>query len=342
MKAVRLIAPGAPLEMREVPVPEPGRDDVLIRVKAAGICHSDAHYRAGVSPVRRLPLTLGHEVSGVVERAGDGVFHVRPGARVCVHYLDTCGGCAWCRGGHEQFCAEGRMIGKHRDGGFAEYLLAPARSVFSLPAEIPFEHGAVLMCSSATSLHALRKARLRPGETVAVFGVGGLGASAVQLAFALGASAVYAVDLSAEKLALAESFGARPVPASGPDPAGEIRRLTGGRGADVALELVGLPATMRQAVLCLGPLGRAALAGLTRETFEVAPYAEVINGEAEIIGVSDHLASELPELLGYAAGGRLDLSRIVARTVPLDAGAINGVLDELGRFGGAVRTVVAP
>ena len=341
MKAVRLVAPGRPLELHDIPVPVPGPDDVLIHVHAAGICHSDVHYRAGVSPAGPLPLTLGHEVSGVVESCGAAVKNFRPGERVAVHYLATCGGCAWCTGGHEQFCATGEMIGKNRAGGFAENIVMPARSVFRLPAAVSFAHGAVLMCSSATALHALRKARLRAGESVAVFGLGGLGASAVQLARVLGASAVYAVDLNADKLALAEKFGAMPVNARAVDPVAEIRRLTGGRGVNVALELVGLPLTMQQAVRVLGKLGRVALAGLSRQPFAVDPYLELINQEAEIIGVSDHLARELPELIGYAASGRLDLAPVVTRTVPLDAGAINGVLDELENFGGATRTVVS-
>ena len=341
MKAVRLVAAGQPLELHDVPVPVPGPEDALVRVHAAGICHSDVHYRAGVSPAGPLPLALGHEVAGVVERVGEKVRSVRSGDRVCVHYLATCGACAWCAGGHEQFCADGQMLGKNRPGGFAEYTVMPARSLFVLPPEISFAHGAVLMCSSATALHALRKARLQQGETVAVFGLGGLGASAVQLARALGAAAVYAVDLNPEKLALAEKFGAVAVNALTGDPVAEILRLTGGRGVNVALELIGLPLTMQQAVRVLGKMGRAALAGLTQQPFGVNPYMELINQEAEIIGVSDHLARELPELLRLTVEGRLDLRPIVTRTVPLEAGAINAVLDELEKFGGATRTIVA-
>lgn len=340
MKALRLVAPHRPLEMHDLPVPEPGPDDVLIRVRAAGICHSDAHYRAGTTRFDELlPLTLGHEVAGIVERAGANITRLAPGQRVCVHYLATCGACGWCAGGHEQFCGTGRMIGRHRDGGFAEFMVMPAASVHVLPDGISFAHGAVMMCSSATALHALRKARLRPGESVAVFGIGGLGASAVQLARALGAAQVFAVDINPGKLALAESFGAVPVDGRG-DAVAEIRRRTGGRGADVALELIGLPQTMQQAVRVLNKMGRAALAGLTRQPLAVDPYSELICPEAEIIGVSDHLGSEIAELLQLAADKRLDLGPIVTRTVPLDAAAINGVLDELERFGGATRTVV--
>jgi propanol-preferring alcohol dehydrogenase len=342
MKAVRLIEPGRPLELQEVKVPAAGARDVLVRVKAAGVCHSDAHYRAGKSVARPLPLTLGHEVAGVVERAGAEVANFKAGDRVCLHYLASCGACVYCQRGNEQFCTSGAMMGKHRDGGYAEFIVMPARNVFRLPEEIPFEQGAIMMCSSATSLHALNKARLRAGESVAVFGVGGLGLSAIQLAKVLGAREVFAVDIRAGKLALAERFGAVPVNAAACEPVAEIGRLTGGRGVDVALELIGLPVTMRQAVQSLAIQGRAALAGITVKTFEVAPYFEVLNKEAEIIGVSDHLAQELPQLIEWARRGALDLSRVITRTVPLDATAVNAALDDLEHFGEQGRTVITP
>jgi len=342
MKAVRLVKPGSPLEEEEIEIPSFGTRDVLIRVKAAGICHSDAHYRAGLSPVEPLPLTLGHEVAGVVEETGENVADFAPGDRVCVHYLVTCGRCVFCEAATEQFCVTAQMIGKHRDGGYAEFILVPERSVFRLPDEIPFEQGAILMCSSATSFHALNKARLRFGETVAIFGVGGLGISAVQLARHFGAAEVFAVDINPRKLELAGRFGAISINASAGDPVEQIQELTPGRGVDVALELVGLPLTMRQAVQSLAILGRAALVGLTREIFEIAPYSELLNKETEIIGVSDHLASEIPVLLDLARTGKLDLSHGIIRTVPLEAAAVNGVLDRLEKFGDDVRVVITP
>jgi 2-desacetyl-2-hydroxyethyl bacteriochlorophyllide A dehydrogenase len=342
MKAVRLIQPGRPLEMQEVDVPQVGPRDVLVRVEAAGICHSDAHYRSGVSPVYPLPMTLGHEVAGVVEQVGADVAKLKAGDRVCLHYMVTCGDCEYCNQGREQFCTSGKMIGKHRDGGYAEYIAIPARSAFVLPDEIPFAQGAVMMCSSATSLHAVNKARLRPGETVAVFGVGGLGMSAIQLAQAYGALRVYAVDVNPVKLEMAERFGAVPVNAQQADPVDEIRRLTGSRGVDVALELIGLPLTMDQAFRSLAVFGRVAIAGLTDRTFEVAPYRDLLNREAEIIGVSDHLAEELPRLIEFVRQGQLDLSDVITEAVDLDAGVINDALDELDAFGNQVRVAIAP
>jgi propanol-preferring alcohol dehydrogenase len=342
MKAVRLVRVGAPLEMQEIPVPEVGPTDVLVRVRAAGICHSDAHYRAGRSPVHPLPLTLGHEVAGVVERVGSKVASPRVGDRVCIHYNITCGSCHQCSTGNEQFCPTGLMIGHFTDGGFAEYIAVPARNAIPLPDEIPFPQGATLMCASATSFHALRKSRLRAGETAAVFGIGGLGASAIQLARAFGAIEVFAVDIRDEKLALAKSYGAVPVNASQVDPVEEIRRHTRGRGVDVALEVIGRPETMSQALRCLGVMGRAVIVGIADAPLSIDTYRELLGNEAELIGANDHLLQELPVLVDMARRGILDTSRVVTRTVPLEAKAINETLDALERWDAGVRTVVEP
>jgi propanol-preferring alcohol dehydrogenase len=328
--------------MQEVPVPSVGAKDVLVKVKAAGICRSDMHYRAGASPVHPLPLTLGHEVAGVVEEVGAEVRNVSAGDRVCLHYLVSCGDCPYCARGSEQFCTTGSMIGKYRDGGYAEYIVVPSRNAVPLPEEIPFEQGAIMMCSSATSFHALHKAELKLGETVAVFGVGGLGISAVQLAQAFGALDVYAVDISADKLKLAESYGAIPVNAKRADAVAEIKRLTDGRGVDVALELVGLRQTAEQAVQSLAVFGRAVMVGISEQPFEVHSYHDMIQREAQIVGCADHLLQELPLLVELVRRGALDLSSVVTRTVPLDAQAINAALDDLEAFGPEVRTVITP
>lgn len=262
------------LQMQEGPVPEVGPQDVLVRVKAAGICHSDVHYRAGVSPVHPLPLTLGHEVAGVVEQVGPEVTALNVGDRVCLHYMVTCGDCVYCSVGSEQY--------------------------------------------------------------------GGLGMSAVQLAQAFGALDVYAVDINPVKLKTAEGFGATPVNAAQTDPVTEIQRLTVGRGVDVALELIGLPLTVRQAVKFLAVFGRAVVVGITDKPVEIETYQDVMCKEAELIGSSDHLASELPALIEFARRGVLDLSAVVTRSLTLDADAINGALDRLKDFSDQVRVVITP
>src|SRR5438552_7672310 len=253
MKAVRLVEIGKPLEEADIPIPEIGSSDVLIRVAAAGICHSDVHYRDGISKIEHLPLTLGHEIAGHVEEAGRDMTHLSVGDRVCVHYLVHCGSCEFCVRGLEQFCHQGQMIGKHRDGGYAEFIKVPGRNAFALPEEISFEVGAIMMCSSATALHALNKARLKPGESVAIFGFGGLGFSALQLARALDCGGVYVVEINRAKLTSAAKLGVVAIDANAADPVEQIKEATGGKGVDVSVELIGSAETMRQCVLCLAP-----------------------------------------------------------------------------------------
>jgi len=342
MRAVRLVQLGKPLEKADISIPQVGSSDVLIRVAAAGICHSDAHYRDGISKIDRLPLTLGHEVAGTVERVGKDVRNVSRGDRVCVHYLVSCGSCEFCARGLEQFCRSGQMIGKHRDGGYAEFIKVPGANVFLLPDEIPFEVGAIMMCSSATALHALNKARFKPGESIAIFGFGGLGFSALQLARAFDSGNVYVVEINPAKLSTAARMGANAIDARSADPVDQIKEATAGKGVDVALELIGSAKTMRQAVLSLGPLGRAALVGLTAEPMSIHSYTELINKEAEIIGVSDHLATELPALIEFARSGKLRFPPETVRVVDLNAAQINAALDSLQGSIDRVRTVIVP
>ncbi|MFN8413649.1 MAG: zinc-binding dehydrogenase [Anaerolineales bacterium] len=342
MKAIRFIGPKQPLEMQDIPVPEIGDRDILVKVKAAGICHSDAHYRAGISPVRPIPLTLGHEVAGVVEKIGSQVTNVKIGERVCLHYNLTCGDCYYCATGNDQFCEKVLMLGHYTNGGYAEYIAVPARNAIHLPDEIPFEQGATLMCASATAFHALKKSRLKAGERVAIFGAGGLGQSAVQLAKAFGALEVYAVDINEEKLKLAAMYGAITVNGKNTNAVEEIKRLTNGKGVDVAIEMIGLQQTMKQAIQVAGVMARVVVVGLSNKPIEIDTYNEILGNEVELIGSNDHHLQELPLLVEMARKKVLDTSRIVTKTVPLDAEEINEVLDNLEKFGSDVRTVIVP
>jgi propanol-preferring alcohol dehydrogenase len=339
-RALRLVAQDTPLVEEDLPIPELAAGEALVSVQAAGICRSDVHYLQGSPRLPPLPRTLGHEVAGVVEALGPNPpAGIMEGLRVGIHYQTSCGTCRFCQAGNDQFCVSGQMIGNSRDGGYAEKIVVPARNLVAVPDDVAIEHAAVMMCSSATSYHALRKGRLQPGERVAVFGLGGLGQSAVQLALALGAAAVYGVDVNPAKVALAAHYGATPV-AGGASAVDAI--LSDSGGVDVALELVGLAETMRQAVEVLAPQGRAAAVGLAEEAFTIDAYEDLILREGEIIGVSDHLASELAPLLDIAARGELDLSRVVSNQVPLEADPVNGALDDLAAFGDEVRTVIVP
>ena len=342
MKSIRMIEAGKPLELQEIPVPNIGEKDILVRVRAAGICHSDAHYRAGRSTMGMMPITLGHEVAGIVEKTGSQVTNIKLGDRVCLHYNITCGDCYYCSAGNEQFCDTVKMLGHHVDGGYMEYIAIPARNAIPLPEEIPFEAGATLMCASATAFHALRKSRVKAGETVAIFGVGGLGLSAIQLAKAMGAIEVYAVDIKQDKLELASEYNAIPIDASRVEAVEEIRKLTRGRGVDVAIEMIGLRNTMEQAIESVGNLGRAVMVGMNQQPISINTYRQVLGKEAEIIGSNDHLLQELPLLVDMARRKILDTSRVVSQVIPLDAGRINQRLDDLENFTSDVRAVIVP
>jgi D-arabinose 1-dehydrogenase-like Zn-dependent alcohol dehydrogenase len=233
------------------------------------------------------------------------------------------------------------MIGLDRDGGYAERIVVPERNAFDVPDGIALETAAIMMCSSATALHALRRSRLTLGETVAVFGSGGLGQSAIVLAQLLGAGEVYAVDVNPAKLEAAARHGAIPVDASRHDPVLEIRRMNGS-GVDVAVELVGSAPVMRQAVASLDVTGRAVAVGIDRGAFDLDPTADLVHREAEILGSADHTAGEIALLLEMAKRGSLDVGGFVTRTVPLEAAAVNGAMDRLESFGDDIRTVILP
>jgi propanol-preferring alcohol dehydrogenase len=197
-----------------------------------------------------------------------------------------------------------------------------------------------MMCSSATSFHALKKARLSPGETVVVYGLGGLGMSAIQLARIMGAGSVVGVDMRSDRRELAEAYGAVFLNADDGDAAERVLELTG--GVDVAVDFTGSPEILGQAVRSLSAFGRLAVVAITDRLFPVNTYRDLIGREASIVGVSDHLLSELPVLIGYAAKGLLDLSHVVSRSVPLEAASVNCVLDELDAHRAAVRSVIEP
>lgn len=342
MKVVQLIEVGAPLEDREVATPSPGANDLLIAVKAAGICHSDVHYRDGTGHVGFVPITLGHEIAGEVAAIGDAVTGVRVGDRVAAHYLITCGDCERCVAGLEQFCPQGQMVGKDVHGGYAEFTVIPARNAIAIPDGVDMAMAAIMMCSTATAFHALRKARIRAGDRVAVFGAGGLGLSAIQLAHACGASQVFAVDIADDKRVLASRFGAQAIDPAQAPPEEQIRAATSGRGVDVALEFTGIAAVQEQALASLGVQGRVALAGIGKAAFSVRGYPDVINREAEIVGVSDHKRRELLTLMDFARNGSLDLTAVIGERIPLKADRINAKLDDLAAFHSPARTVIEP
>lgn len=339
MRAVQLISPKAPLASVDLADPSAGPGHVLVRVDAAGICHSDAHYRAGEPATATLPITLGHEIAGTIVDVGTGVDGTRVGERVGVHYVVSDGTCGRCTRYGEQFCENYAMYGLTTNGGYAELIAVPAGNAVPVPEGVSTDHAAVMMCSSVTSLHALRQGRLRGGETVAVFGAGGLGLSAVQLALALGAKRVFAVDIDEERLRVAADLGADSIPASS-HPARRIREADD--GADVVLVLVDKAEVFEEAMLSLARTGRLVSVGISTDPVPLVPYRHLIGRETELIGSNDHTLSEIHELFDFATRGLLRLDAVVTGAIPLEADAVNEALDRLEGFGPGARTVIKP
>ncbi|MCH7583829.1 MAG: zinc-binding dehydrogenase [Acidobacteria bacterium] len=340
MKAFQIVARGAPLAEAELAEPDPGVGEVVVSIQAAGICRSDVHYKSGTRPVPSLPLVPGHEIAGTVQAIGDEVETHQIGDRVCLHYLVTCAECGPCRRGAEQFCRSGQMIGLDRQGGYAEAITIPARNAHHIPDGVSTEAAAVMMCSTATSLHALRRGRVGPGSKVAVFGSGGLGMSAIQLALALEVDAVFAIDINPVKLEAAEELGAIPIDGSG-DVAAAVRAASAG-GVDIALELVGSAPLMAEVIASLAPGGRAVAVGITDGEFGLDPYRDLIRTEVEIIGSADHLATEIDEILTWAQRGIIDIDRLITQRVPFELAQVNAALDRLEGFGDEIRSVITP
>lgn len=340
MHAIRLIEATQPLRFINLPDPSPGAGEIVVDVQRTGICHTDAHYRAGTGKVN-LPVTLGHEIAGVVSAIGDGVTDLREGQRVALHYLVSCGTCARCKRHGEQFCATGEMLGKERDGGYAQRIVVPAINAIPIPGEVSSDVAAIMMCSTATAYHALRLGGIQKGDSVAVLGFGGLGVSAVQLARALGASTVYAVDVVPEKLAVAEKFGAIPLDARETPVHKAILGATDGRGVDVAVEFTGNANVAHGGLRSLSPGGRLMIVAINLRSLQFDPFTDLLVRERRIIGCSDHTRAELVELMELARTGAIDLSGAITRTVPFEAGAVNGVLDDLERGSSHLRTVIA-
>ena len=340
MRAVQLTAFDQPdnLELREVPVPRPGPGEALVRVGACGVCGRDRVDRRGGYPGMRLPVTLGHEIAGTVAAVGSATADLAVGDRVATLQSVPCGACPDCAAGLTNRCANPRTFGHKLDGGYAEYVAAPAGAFVPLPPGIPDDVGAVLACAVGTCLRALRdQARLRAGETVAITGAGGgLGLQGIQVARMLGARPI-ALTTSEEKAAALREAGAGDVVSAGDGRfARGVRELTGGRGADVVLELVGAP-TLENALRCLRPGGRLALVGnVQAERVELNPGLIIVR-ELEIVGSAMQTRADLEETVALVAAGRLVPT--VGHWFPLEqAIEAHRLLEQRGNVGRVVLT----
>jgi Zn-dependent alcohol dehydrogenase len=364
IRAVVLREPGTPVAVEEVELDEPKADEVLVRVAAAGVCHSDVHLADGALGQGRWPMVLGHEGAGVVETVGERVTHVVPGDRVAFSFVPSCGRCRSCRAGRHNLCEpagrnalRGTLMdgtSRLRDGAgetlqhglmtacFAERTVVAAAGAVPLTASIPLWQASLLGCGVVTGAGAVRNAAgVRLGDSVAVIGCGGVGLQVVAAAKLAGAGRIVAVDRDRAKLELALARGATDaVEVSGEeDVARRVRDLAGG-GVDHAFEVVGRPQTMRLAWDVLRPGATAVVVGLAPAGVEVSLPAIEFLSEKSMKGSfygSTDVADELPRLARLVESGRLPLADVITHTTELD-----GVEEALGRLrrGEGARTVV--
>ncbi|MET9300552.1 zinc-dependent alcohol dehydrogenase [Micromonospora aurantiaca] len=336
MRASVVTAFDRPMEITERPVPEVGPGEILVRIEASGLCHTDIHAARGEWPVKPTPpFVPGHEGVGLVERVGPGVTEHAVGDRVALPWLGwACGTCAYCVTGWETLCESQRNTGYSIDGAHAEYAVASARYAVRVPDAVdPFE-AAPLTCAGVTTYKAVKVAGVRPGERVAIFGIGGLGHLAQQYAQIFGAETV-AVDVTAEKLELATSLGAaHTVDAATTDP---VERITALGGVDVAIVLAASPRVIEQAHRSLRRGGRLVLVSLPADNAITLPVFETVLKGITVLGSIVGTRADLAEVFALHAAGR---TRVVYETRKLDD--INDAVDDVLAGRVPARLVLQP
>ncbi len=336
MKAAVVRRFGEPLAIEDVPVPVPGPGELLVKVMACGVCHTDLHAADGDWPVKPSPPFIpGHEVAGVVAALGPGVTDFKAGDAVGVAWLhDACMHCEYCETGWETLCEHQHDTGYSCDGGFAEYVIASAAFAARLPANVDFAQIAPILCAGVTTYKGLKETETRPGEWVAISGVGGLGHVAIQYAKAMGFKIV-ALDVAPEKLALALKRGADvAIDARSPDAVAAVLKATGGGAHGVLVTAVSPPA-FSQALLMVRRKGTVVLVGLPPGEF-ATPIFDVVLKRITVRGSIVGTRQDLDEAIAFAVDGKVraeitlaPLGEINAIFAKLKAGKIEGrvVLD---------------
>lgn len=340
MKAAVFHGSDKGLKIEDIPVPQINDDQVLVKVAACGVCHTDLHYiEHGVPTFKKPPVVLGHEASGIVDQVGGNVAHLKKGQRVLIPAVLTCGHCSACRQGRENICANMQMLGNHFDGAYAEYVAVPAKDVLDLPQAIPLEEAAIIADAISTPYHAVKnRAQVKPGDTVVVFGCGGVGINAIQLASVAGGY-VIAVDVNDRKLAWATEFGAaKTINATEVERVSkEVKKLTGG-GADIAMEVIGNPRTIEEAFECIRVGGRLCVVGYTNEAISIVA-GKIMFKEVEIVGSLGCRPVDYLPLLRLVAQGKIDVKRQVTHRFPL--AEIKKAFDVM-KEGVSLRSIVVP
>ncbi|MGW3353426.1 zinc-dependent alcohol dehydrogenase [Nonomuraea rubra] len=323
MRAAVVTAFDKPVELQEVPVPEPGPSQVLVRIEASGLCHTDIHAAHGDWPVKpALPFTPGHEGVGVIEEVGSAVTGRAVGERVAIPWLGyACGTCEYCVSGRETLCESQLNSGYAIDGGHAEYAVAHAAYVVPVPDGVAPAEAAPLTCAGVTTYKAVKVSALRPCERAAIFGIGGLGHLAQQYAQIFGGETI-AVDVTDEKLRLARELGAsHTVNAAVSDPVAEIKALG---GADVAIVLAASPRVLEQAHASLRRGGRLVLVSLPKDNTMSLPVFQTVLGGISVIGSIVGTRADLAEVFELHAAGR---TKVVYETRKLEE--INQSFDDV-------------
>ncbi|MGW6393706.1 Zn-dependent alcohol dehydrogenase [Streptomyces sp. NPDC055103] len=337
IRAAVLPAVGSPLEITGIELPEPGPGQVRVLLAAAGVCHSDLSLSNGTMRVP-VPAVLGHEGAGTVVSVGEGVTHIAPGDGVVLNWAPSCGSCHPCSLGEVWLCVNAlsgtaNIHARTEDGtelhpglnvaAFAEETVVAANCVLPAPDGVPLTDAALLGCAVLTGWGAVHhSARVREGETVAVFGVGGVGLATLQAARIAGASTIVAVDVSPEKEALARAAGATEYVVASETTAKDIRKLTGGHGVDVAVECVGRAVTIRTAWESTRRGGRTTVVGIGGKDQQVTFHAlELFHWGRTLSGCvygNSNPAVDLPVLAEHIRAGRFDLGALVTERITLD------------------------
>jgi L-iditol 2-dehydrogenase len=321
VKALLLSEPGC-LAIAEIPIPAIGDEDVLVRVRACGVCGSDVHGYDGSTGRRIPPLVMGHEGAGTVERVGTRVRDVSPGDRVAFDSTVWCGECDYCRRGNVNLCDRRTVLGVscgdyRRHGAFAEYVAVPARIVHRLPDALRFEHAALIE-PIAVAVHAVGLKSPAVDDQVAVLGCGMIGLLIVQVLRDRGCTSIIALDVDEERRAMATRFGARRTVDGRADVSGAVRDATDGRGADQVFEAVGRTDTVQASVRSVRKGGTVTLVGNLAPSVEL-PLQDVVSRQIALLG-SCASSGEYPASIDLVARGAIDVAPLISATAPLDEG----------------------
>ena len=358
MKAAVLYEPKTPLKIEELDLNEPGPGEVLVKLMASGVCHSDWHIVKGDWTYHVLPTVLGHEGAGVVESVGSNVSAVKPGDHVILSWKPSCGTCEMCQKGWPNLCDRSPVVSSKPSvrgtgtvinqlaglGTFANYTVVPEVAAVPIDKDIPFAQAALVGCGVTTGVGAvLNTAQVQPGSTVAVFGCGGVGLNCIQGSAIANAATIVAVDLLDNKLEMAREFGAtHTVNASREDPVERIKELTDGKGAHYAFEAIGLAAEpFVQSVQCTRKRGITVWVGHAPVNTPVTIDARELMPEKTVIGSMYGTARpqiEFPRLLNLYKAGKLKLDELITRRFPLEE--VNSAFEVLGK-GEVARSVLS-